>query len=248
MFSSPLLNRLRRTVFPHRGHARSATMLCLGAALMSVGSAQATELFTTQQDFTGWSGGTALTAATAATPDSDGATTNGLGNTTAAGSAGTAGALQVTVNSGTYDTVGSNGEAGNSAFLAALAGASPLTSDFTYPANAGNYFQLILLLNYNGNYDQIGPTSVSVTPNANGFYTATYKLPAGLPSAPSSGLTYFQLGFIMNSNTPAGQTFTIDNVAVPSAPVPEPASLGIFALAGAGIAMLGRRSKSAGND
>ncbi|NNM85752.1 MAG: PEP-CTERM sorting domain-containing protein [Phycisphaerales bacterium] len=247
MFSSLLLKRLWRNVSPQQSHARGATVLCLGAALMTASSANAnvTELFTTQQDFatSGWSGGSALTTAAVATPDSDGATTNGLGNNSAAGGTGTAGALQVTVATLGYDALGGPGENNNSAFLAALAGASTLTADYTLPTGTTtSTFSLQLLFNYPSNYVAISPTSVSATANANGFYTATYTLPAGLPSAPSSGLYYFQLGFILPFDSPVGQTFTIDNIAVS----PEPASLGLLVLAGSSMVLLGRRSKPAG--
>ncbi len=236
---------------------KSLTLASVCGAFMvafSAANAHATTLFTTQQDFTGWGNNNGASAATltlapVATPDSDGSAINGLGNTSAAGQTGTPGSLQATVVSGTYDTLASPGEQNNAPFLAALAGASTVTADFTYPsqsATSNSYFQPLLLLNFTNHYIVINPT-VSATANANGFYTATYTVsPTQDAAIATPNPTYFQLGFIMNGNPPAGATFNVDNIQAFAAPaVPEPATILPMAVGAAGLLLLKRRRKLA---
>jgi len=213
------------------------------AAPLLIGSAAHAALiplFQTQNDFSSWQNNGAITVGTQATPDSDGSSINGLGNTTNAGGAGTPGSLLVTEGqgSGTYNFNYSGGEQGNAAFLAALGSSGTISLDYTAPTNpggAGNYYQFGLVLNYSGNFGQFfGGAAVN---DGNGFFTQT--IPYTVNTA--SSYSYFQLGIIYSSNFETGgpSTFTLDNIGVVA--VPEPASLGMLSLSG--VALLRRRRR-----
>jgi PEP-CTERM motif len=195
------------------------------------------ELFTTQDDFSGWgsNGASNEVLAPAATPDSDGSAINGVGNTSTPGGTGTPGSLQVTQLSGTYNYFYGPGEQGNAAFLNDLGGSGTLNIDFQYPTNnGGSYFQLGVVLNYSGNFGQFfGGSAVS---DGNGWYTQS--VPYTINTAAS--YSYFQLGLIFNSNydSTAPAVFNVDNIQVVS--VPEPATLGTL---GAGLVLLTLRRR-----
>jgi hypothetical protein len=213
----------------------------LGLAVFSSTQAHGQVLFDTQEDFANWgdnNSGTDFTINPAATPDSDGSTINGLGNTVSPGGAGTAGSGQVTwmPAAGTYAYFYGPGEQGNAGFLSAIdpgSGGGNLVAysgtisvdSTTPPPGSGNYFELGLVLNYSGNFGQFFGTA-SASPNAAGFYT--YTIPYTISAV--TGLSYFQPGLIYNSNY-TGTPFNIDNIRV----VPEPASLGLFALGALGF-------------
>jgi hypothetical protein len=170
-------------------------------------------LFTTQSDFTGWSGSPNFTVAPTAT-DLDGSAANGLGNT---GGAATPGGLSLSWNSGTFDYIFSQGEAGNPAFLSALGTTGTVFIDYTTPPpGMGNYFQLALVLNYTGAFDQIFPTGGAVNLGGGVSEQAiSYTL-----SNPASSYGYFQLGLIYNSNYNTNTPFTVDNIHIPGTPPP----------------------------
>ena len=190
--------------------------------------APAASLFTTQQDFTGFGVGNTNTAVATALFDTDGSTTNGLGNTTAPGTTGTAGGLTITVPAGsTFSSTLSPGEQANTALINALSGAT-VSVDYTTALVGGNYFQLLFLLNgQTSGFTTVNPTVTT----AGGINTATYTLPAV-----ATGQQYLQVGFVANTNMTG--TINVDNIRTPSN-VPEPASLA--ALAVGGVAMLRRR-------
>jgi len=200
-----------------KGHRWSSPqkriILAVGGLLLSACVSGAAwgdmSLFTTQDDWSQWasaSAGIGLSAGAAG--DTDLTSTNGLGNATAPQQAGSAGGLTVTISGGqTYGSFLSPGEQANAAFLSTLSQAPTLQMDFTYPSGGGTYFDPQLLLNYSGHYVAIDPTNVA---NPGAYYTATYQVPAGLPSTASPSLTYFQLGFIANTNQTG--SFTVDNV------------------------------------
>jgi hypothetical protein len=222
---------LRKVLEMNKG---SMLMLSAFAGLALTGGSLArgnTELFTTQDDFTGW-GGTPV-----ATPDSDGSAINGLGDTTTTpGGAGAPGSLQLTESSGTFNYIFSQGEQGNTPFLAALGSSGTINFDFQYPVNnGGSYFQLGLVINATGQFGQFfGSAPVN---DGDGWYTQSIPYTVSGQPGPFS---YFQLGVIFNSNydTSAPAVFNIDNIQIQS--VPEPATMG---LVGAGITLLTMRRR-----
>jgi hypothetical protein len=198
-------------------------------------------LFTTQEDWAQWNQSGNITTTGVNTISLDSSTTNGVGNNASPAGAGTNGSMQTVWGSGTYDFFSGPGEQGNQAFLSALdpgaiAGSSTaaysgiLTVSYTKPpAGTGNYFQLGLLLNYDGNFGQF---SGSETDNGDGTFTATIPYTINPVS-----MSYFQLGLIYNSNYNTNTPFTVDNITA----VPEPASLTLGVLGAVAIIWRGRR-------
>jgi len=218
-------------------------LIAIGTLALVLQNAPAQTLFTTENDFTGWSG-TGFTATSTSSVDLDGGTINGLGNTTAAGATGTAGSLSLTWGSGTYDNIDSPGEQGNAAFLSALEQASTLTYEYTTPpAGTGSYFQLGLVLNYQGGFDQLFPASTAnlgggVTEATFNFSTEASTLTAA-QSTDGGSFSYFQLGVIYNSNYNTDTPFTLDDIAV--TPAPEPGMMELFGLGVLGLMKFARR-------
>jgi hypothetical protein len=215
------------------------------ALAAGAGVAPAGVLFTTAEDFAQWNDGDnsdGIQEVGVASGSIDASTTNGLANNTAAGAAGTSGSLSATWISGTYDFFFGPGIQGNAAALAdlgttAAATATPTNGilQFDYiepPPGTGNYFQLGVVLNYDGNFGQFFGSSVN---NGNGTFTATVPYTIN----PHPALSYFQLGLIYNSNFNTATPFTVDNVLV----VPEPASATVLAAAGGLITLRRQRSR-----
>lgn len=215
------------------GVAWCLTTICLLVA----GNARAgTVLFTTQEDWAQWVNNTSMTTTGVNTTSLDNSTTNGAGNNASPGSAGTNGSMQTVWNSGSYNYFYGPGEQGNQSFLSAIdpgavAGVSAaaysgmLTVQYTKPpAGSGNYFQLGVVLNYEGNFSQpFGPE----TDNGDGTFTATIPYTINATNA----LGYFQLGLIYNSSYNTNTPFTVDNITA----VPEPMSFSLIALGGLGM-------------
>jgi hypothetical protein len=198
--------------------------------LLQTASAQQTVLFTTTNDFTGWSGGSQLTASPTTVTDLDNVTINGLANTTAAGSAGTPGALGVNWVSGSFDYVFSQGEAGNAAFISAIEGATNtvrLTFSYTTPSpGSGSYYQLGLAFNFTGNFFNISPSSATTV---NGVTTATFDITAAAqalynqdPDHDGGGIGYLQVGFYYNSNYTPSDAFYVDAISLTNTVPPPP--------------------------
>jgi hypothetical protein len=202
---------------------------------LQIASAQSV-LFTTTGDFTGWSGGANFTASPTNTPDLDGNLVDGLGNT---GTAGSGGSLQLIWVSGTYNYIFSQGEQSNPGFLSAMMANNSIQLTYNKPPpGSGNYFQLGLVLNYDGHFDQVFG---SETDNGNGTFTATigYNPSAISAQASGAGITYFQLGVIFNSNFNTTTPFNIDNIQA----VPEPGTMALVGLGAAGLFIVRRRRK-----
>ena len=164
-------------------------------------------------------------------------TTNGAGNTVLPGGVGTDGSLQVQWVSGTYNFFFGPGEESNNTFLNALGSdntggnlapaSGTVLVDYTVPPpGTGNYLALGLVLNYNNNFGQFD----------NGDGTHTASIPYTINAV--TGLSYFQLGLIYNSNYNTPTPFTVDNIR---ASIPEPTSVGMIAAGVAGAIGLRRR-------
>jgi hypothetical protein len=216
------------------------------AFLVQTASAQTTTLLTTTNDFLS-SSSSEFIALPNSDADLDGSGINGLGNTTAPGAAGTPGSVGLTWQSGTFDSVMlTPGEQGNAAFLNALETAGTLSFDYTTPeAGEGTYFQLGLVLNYQGEFDQLFGTTTDlgegVTQTTIDFTAESAKL-ISQQALDEGSFSYFQLGVVYNSNFDAPDSpFTVDNFQVMAAP--EPAT---YAMMGAGLAglMMIRRRRS----
>jgi hypothetical protein len=218
-----------------------AGLVATGLVLAGATSALAQELYTTVEDFTGWSdnsGGIYFTPTPTSAFSTDtgaSASINGLGNPSNAGGAGTSGSITETrVGGGNYNYFYSQG-ASSAAFLAALgtsnnggagytASSGVIEFDYVPPTGAGTYFQLGIVLNYNSNFGQF----FGGAPVNNGTYF-TQDVPYTISSTTSAN--YFQLGLIWNSDYPNGSTITVDNIHV----VPEPASLALLGFGGLGL-------------
>ena len=246
--------------------ALAVTGVCIAAKGASAGTIT-TVLFSTQQDFAGWTGvsntagtppvtTTVSTVAVVSAP-SEGGTTNGIGDPTpgSGGQLGTAGALQITLPNGVdsyyQSATFSQDLSSNTAVINALDSGGTITLDFIHPTvGTGYYFSTpALVLNYPNNFQALDGTA-STTPDANGFYTDTMSL-AGVPniaaaeaaSIAKNGYGYLSLGIIYNANVPAGSVATISNIAVTT--TPEPASLAMLGVGGAALLLVGRRRRTA---
>jgi hypothetical protein len=108
-------------------------------------------------------------------------------------------------------------------------------------SGGGGYFQLGIVLNYNGNFGQFfgGPeTSLGMVDGQPAYEVSVpYTINAGGPA----NLNYFMLGVIYNSNYQPVLPFNIDSISV--VPVPEPSSLAFAALGGLCMFRVVRRRK-----
>ena len=218
-------------------------------------------LFTTYDDFAGWSGSSGTTAGQSTAWDFDGSTINGLGNNGNAGGAGTAGSLSIQgppAGNVWTDVAWSPGEAwlplfmhavdpGSLAAYSAESGYGPGTTvansgvlqmTYTFPDNeGGSYFQLGVAFNYDGNWNAFFGSSVSYA-TVNGQDTTTVDIPYTI-NAVSAGITYFSMGIIYNSDYSPVLPFYVDNIQV----IPEPSTAALVGLGALGLAMLRRRSQ-----
>jgi hypothetical protein len=220
-------------------------------------------------DFTGNNGGTSgpvvSTVATVSSP-TEGGTVNGIINSNPGGT-GAAGSLAITFPNGlnSYQTVAStsyqnwgttsgSGAAATltpSALVNALDSGGTLTLQYTVPSGAVWMNSPQFILNYPGSYLQLSSTG-SATTDANGFYTDTMSLAgisniaqAELTSYQTNGYGYLTFGIIVNGDLPTGGVVNVANIEVQTPAVPEPASIGLLAIGGLGLLLLGRRRKLA---
>jgi hypothetical protein len=179
-------------------------------------------LFTTQEDFVFWTGADPdppgdpeFTIGIQSTPDFDGSATNGLGNNASPGDPGTAGSMNVTWQAGTYTFFYAPDVHTNQGFLNALGKRGRIIFENTQPpAGTGNYFQLGIVFNYDGHFDQFFPPAGGTVDLGDGRFQSSIPY-AYTPSAISN---YFQFGMIYNSNFNTMTPFTVDNIRVIKSP------------------------------
>jgi hypothetical protein len=221
-------------------------------------NAQLTTLYTTQQDFTGWTNGGGSPVTTwgpTGTYDADGSSVNGVGNNTAAGAAGTPGALQINTGSngiGYVYTVFSPNLSSNTAALAQVdpgfvaggglvAASSTMYMTYTNPSMVGPdaYVQVGVDLSYAPNYYNIYfPTSTINDGVIDGLQTYTAVIPYSVTAGTGTGFSispFFNAGVYGSgvsgvSNVLTGP-FYVDNFQVTAQAVPEPATIGLLGVA-----------------
>ncbi len=179
------------------------------------------KLFTTTNDFTGWSTEAGFSNVGSTNFDLDGTVTNGLGNTTAPGALGIGGSLSITHASNTFGVASySPAENGNTALIAALEQASSLFFDYTTPVQGtGTFFQAGIAVNCQGVQTNLFPSSTGTVSNGvtRAFINWTTVAQALLTAQSSNGgaFTFFQLGIVWNSDYNSGTTpFQVDNISV----------------------------------
>ena len=220
--------------------------IAIAATVMAPASASAQILFTTQDDFNGWSSGGNPVITPVTTPDFDGVTINGLGNASdGPGASDTAGSLGGSLTSQTYyASFFSPNQSGNAAFVTALESASTITLDYSGTL----YSAPQMIINWSGGYDGVNVTSVTPESGPGGSYDlVTYNFAAEAASIQayqaSNPIYYLNLGFITGGVS--GATFNLDAITADPAAAPEPSTTAMLALGGLGLIMLLRRRKLA---
>lgn len=205
------------------------------ALLLQTASAQTISLFTTSNDFAGWSGSGPLISSPTTITDLDNVTINGLGDGGAAGATGTPGALAVAWASGAFDYVFSQGESGNPAFISAIEAATNptlLTLKYTTPAaGTASYYQIGLAFNFTGNFFNVSPKSATTVA---GVTTATFDITAPAQALYAQdlangggGIGYLQIGFYYNSNYTPTNDFYVDAISLTNTIAPPPPVMSI---------------------
>ncbi|HUJ08617.1 MAG TPA: proprotein convertase P-domain-containing protein [Verrucomicrobiae bacterium] len=177
------------------------------------------KLYTTTSDFTGWSTEAGFTNVGPTNLDLDGNVTNGVGNLTSPGSAGTGGSLQIVHFTNDFGVMSfAPYEQSNTAFVAALLNASAVTFDYTTPVvGTGVYFQAGIAVDYDGHYDQLFPTATttvsgSVTRASIDWVSEAQALAAQY-AAGTDSFGYVRIGILWNSDYgPDTTPFQIDNI------------------------------------
>ena len=220
---------------------KKTSVAFIGIAALLLQSASAQVLFTTTNDFSMWQTGSAFPQMAVAYPDSDGSTVNGLGNTNFPGGAGTGGALQIVYPQGGAPyayTAGSPGEQGYTNFIAALEQTNKVfTFDYTTAGTNGTYFNLGIVVNCQGRFDELLP--ISTTALGGGWRRATLNWAgeatnlinqaainlAASTNVPPRDFGYFQLEVIYNSDHANTTPFYVDNFAIRN---PSPPAFKLF--------------------
>jgi subtilisin-like proprotein convertase family protein len=189
------------------------------------------KLYTTMSDFANWTTETGFSNVGPTNFDLDGDVTNGLGNTFAAGALDTGGSLNITWTNGTYG-VASYGpsEQNNAAFLTEVLQPATVTFDYvTPPAGTGTYFEVGLVVDCQGRFDQLFPSTTAMVSNGitRAFINWTSEAQALVAQQATNGGSFdqFRIGILWNSNytPPTNQPFQVDNIAV--VPLPTGPSL-----------------------
>ncbi len=234
----------------------------LAVSTVLTASAQ-TSLYTTANDFAqfgGWWAGTP-SAVTSTTYYSVASTVNGVGNTTAAGGAGTPGSLQLTMQNWGNPANANPQVAFTDAELAALAPGSSMASGIT--ASSGTLsFDLYAPVAFTGSYDSFGFSmgywsgagwtaslwtdyntgSYTTFAGADGNTWRHYSFNYTLPASASGPIQGFEMPFFMNADSADnGKLVYIDNVQVLVTPAPEPVTLALAGMGGAALLFFRRR-------
>ena len=208
-----------------------------------------TNLFTTYEDFSGWTsaGGDLVLSTNDWSSDID--VTNGLGNTTAAGATGTEGSLLINWSSveTSYGFVASSpNEDGNAAFMQAIdpgCDTGTQTSvpaygniyvDYSQPDNSGGgtYFGFAVALSYPANsysgwgYSAFGAASTKDLniQDASGYEVYRATIPYTIEAGSYSGFTF---NIFANSDYQPTNGFHVDNILVSAASAPAITSVGL---------------------
>jgi hypothetical protein len=207
--------------------------------------AQNTILFTTENDWTGWSGGWfGYTMTPVTTFDYDGVTVNGLGNTSAPGATGTGGSLQISPESGGWGAV-AYGPGLTWAAMSALDGpgavapysqppsygpgslvarTGTLVMDYTIPQTS-SYFQPGFYFQtdsqgwstwFASSQIDLGPVT---TPNGT---MEMYRAFIPYSISACSSYTYNNFGIMQNSGAAGTTTWYIDNISAVPLITPPP--------------------------
>ena len=177
-------------------------------------------LYTTTNDFAGWTTEAGFSSVGPTNFDLDGDSTNGLGNTSAPQALGTGGSLAVQWASNNFVQPFSYGpdESTNAAFITALEQATSLTFEYTTPPiGGGSYFELGILVNSNGRFDALFPTTTTALSNGVTQATIDWTTEAGAilnAQRVSTNSFYLQIGLIYNSDFASTNTFYVDDIAV----------------------------------
>ena len=157
----------------------------------------ADSLFTTQEDFAGFTSNDLLLSIDAT--DLDGSTIGGLAT---GGAAGTGGSILAGDSSSAYTFAFSSDLLSNQDFISALGTEGTIAFDHTEPSD-GSYFQLGIVLNYDNHFDQFFGFTLD---NGDGTFTTYVQY----TFVPDDLATYFQLGFIHNSDS--FDLYNVDNI------------------------------------
>lgn len=196
------------------------------------------KMYTTTNDFTGWTSEAGFTNVVPTTTDLDGAVTNGVGNLTAAGAPGAAGSLQIQHVTGNFGVMSYGPyEQSNTAFVAALKNASVVTFNYTTPTQGtGTYFEAGIVVDCEGRFDQLFPSATATVSGsvirASIDWATEAQALVNQFAANTNSFSYFRIGVIWNSDYDPGTTpFQVDNItAVTNSPFVYliPASSNIF--------------------
>jgi hypothetical protein len=221
-------------------------VVVVSAALFVIQNASAQVLFTTTDDFGLFNGGAGVVSSAYY---SDNSTVNGIGNTSNAGGAGTAGSLQLTATGG-WGWLGSSDFPGpTAASFQAIdpGGARPWSAESgygpgtvipnsgtitfdVYRGNLTDWNQWGVGFNYDSNWGVFFGTESDFT-GADGRTWTHYVIPYTLNA---QSISYFGMGIGQNASVNvAGETFYVDNIQIVA--VPEPST---FVLLGLGMLSL----------
>lgn len=203
--------------------------------------APAVVLFTTQEDFAGWTSGNNVTPSAAAF-SIDSSSINGAANVGNPGGAGTSGSLQFGPGSDSLMHDGVVVSPNNTAYITAIANNNILQFNFELQDTNFGYLYVGIVVATGGaggfNYQQTTTYQYGVSPNVinlgGNLYQASIPYDPSFAIANSVGTYFTQIGINFATGYAGGAPVTIyvDNIAA----VPEPST---WALASVGLLTLG---------